>query len=181
MIKPSFYKNRRGFTVIELSVTMVTMAMIVATLGVMMCNALRGWSSGVSHVGADARVSTAAHKLWQEVRLGKSAYTVKGTSLGDQLYVVVPPLVTDVNHETFYDLSAAGTTHRYYVSNDVLYRQIGTGTAEVFARGISRLEVFGVSGPMVMVRLLRSVDRDGAVTTNEDYVQQKILMRNSLN
>jgi hypothetical protein len=106
--------------------------------------------------------------------VGKSALAFSGT----QLYVIVPPLVTDVNGETYYDLAATGSVHKYYVYNKNLYRQIGTATPTIFARRISNIEV-GVSGPTVTVTLT-SDEQVGASASQVVYAQE-IVMRNCNN
>jgi len=165
-------RRSRGFSLLESMVSMAILALLGVTLLALIVHTIRGWSSGTSRTTADNAASVAVHKLCQDVRVGKSACVSNG-----ELLVTVPPLVTDAYGEQQYDTSAPGTVYRYYVSNGALYRQVGAGTATVFARYISSA-TFSASGRLVTV-LLTSTSQVGASETQRSCSSSAgIVMRN---
>lgn len=124
--------NSKGFTLLEVMVAVLLMSMIGTVILALATHTLSGWSSGTSKVTADNTACVAIQKISQDIRLGSQA-----TTTGTELTVTVPPLVTDANGEKYYDPSQTGTTYRYYVSNNSLYRKIGTAAATLFVRDVS--------------------------------------------
>lgn len=149
---------------------MAIFAVVGAALTAVINQSITGWASGTSRAHADSAAALVVHKLSQDVRVGSSATVTSG-----QLYVVVPPLVTDAYGETHYDTTSTGTTHRYYLSNDILYRQEGAATAAVYARDISSIS-FSVSGDIVTVSVT-SQNQVGMSQSQEDGTA-RIVLRN---
>lgn len=163
-------RTKSGFTLAEMIVAMGIFALVSIALGAMITQSIKGWSSGTSQANADSAASLVIHKLWQDVRVGSSAEVTSG-----ELNVTVPTLITDASGETYYDTTTAGTVYRYYLSSGILYRQIGSATATVYARSIKEI-TFTAGGDTVGVSVT-SEDQVGTSSSSEECTTQ-IVLRN---
>lgn len=173
-------KSRSGFTLVEMVVCMVILAMITMGISTLVIHTLTAWSSGSSKVESDSSVSLAIRKLNADVRIAKSAAATTIVNANDQLTTTVLPLVTDADNETYYDTTSAGTSYNYYVSNGDLYRKIGSGTPTILTRGISDIR-FSVTGSMVTITYITGLVTVGS-TKNQTQVtvsDAKIYLRNN--
>ena len=165
-------RNRRGFTILELTIAMTVSAALMAGLGMMIAQSLKSWSSGTSRANSENAAAIAVDKLWMDIRPGSTA-TVSSDST--QLTVQIPPLITDANGEKYYDKSGTKTAYTYYVSNSILYRKIGSASATVFARDISEAE-FSCTGSNVTLTIT-AANQVGSSQTEQECTTQ-VVMRN---
>lgn len=159
-----------GFSLIEVLISLTLITMIGGTVGALMVHSIKGWSKGVSKSGADNSAAVALHKMMIDISTGSSASIVSG-----ELRVNVPPLVTDANGETYYDSNGATTTYRYYISNNNMYRQIGTANPTLFVRGISAANYY-ISGSLVTI-VATGNNREGS-QTSQQQIKDSIVLRN---
>ncbi|MEN6372807.1 MAG: prepilin-type N-terminal cleavage/methylation domain-containing protein [Armatimonadota bacterium] len=161
-------KNTGGFTLVEIMVTMLILAMVGFSLTSLILHTLGAWSSGYDRNDTVTDADVLFQKLQLDVREASAA-----TVAENELRLSIPPLITDSNGEKYYDLTATPTTYRYYLQNGKIYQQIGTSPARSFAscasdRGIT----FSVTGNTVTVNVHKS---DNPEETIDSY---QIVMRN---
>lgn len=160
----------KGMTVLEMTVSLAILAMIGVALSSLIVYSIRAWASGSSTTGASTASDVAIQKLIQDIREASSATVSSG-----QLVLTMPTLTTDVHGETYYDREGSTVTQRYYLSNEIIYRQIGDGTATVFARGISAIG-FSVSGDVITISVTSS-DQVG-ISKSSEVKTAHVVMRN---
>jgi hypothetical protein len=137
------FRSRRGITLAEVVVASLCFLLMLAGLVGMAINGLRQWSAGSSKIMADNDAVLAIQALSNEIRSGIRAYT---NDTGTTLTVVLPI----VNSQGDYDRFNEGSTVKYYVSNDNLYRQQDVASAKVMARKIKSV-TFAVDGAQVQI------------------------------
>ncbi|MCL5104042.1 MAG: prepilin-type N-terminal cleavage/methylation domain-containing protein [Armatimonadetes bacterium] len=164
-------RRKKGFTIIEMLISSIILALVCVGVGALISHAARGWSSGTSSDYATTSATLALQKLCYEIRDARSATVSSGT-----LTVTFPNKLVDTGTgEVIYDSSSSSaTTRSYYLSNGKLMRQVG-GVASVFADCISSV-TFGASGGSVNVTL--TADEQVGMSTSEKQVTGKISLRN---
>jgi len=167
--------HNNGFTLIEMSITMMILCVATLALAGMLIAGVRCWRSGLTQDSVNNDVTIAMQKISTDIRDGVTATvgTLNGVSA---LTVTFPATMTDHGTgETIYDLSGSGTTTRsYYVQNGDLVRSIG-GVVSVIGKGVTYAN-FGASGGSVTMTLETS--RQAGASSRSLRITGQVRLRN---
>ncbi|MCE5199605.1 MAG: prepilin-type N-terminal cleavage/methylation domain-containing protein [Armatimonadota bacterium] len=171
----SYSHNKKGFTLIEVMITVSLLSLVGISLMALLVSSLRGWSSGTSGEAATSSATVAVQKLSIDIRDGRSATINNGT-----LIITFPKKITDTStHETIYDLSANDpVTRNYYISDGNLMRNVG-GVITTMMRGVdapTSEPAFGAGGGTVSINLVGK-DQVGTKTSTL-RVSARVSLRN---
>jgi prepilin-type N-terminal cleavage/methylation domain-containing protein len=167
----SITHNRRGFTAIELIVSIGILSVVGVALVSILVQAMQCWSAGTGSDFAISQSTLALQKLTTDIRDARMAATEDSNQ---RLVVTFPAKLHDSSND-IYDASATDPVHNYYyISEGNLVRRIGTATS-VIGTGITEAQ-FDVQGESVIVRL-KGYERVGKVE-KEHWAEGRVAMRN---
>jgi len=167
----AYVRGSKGSTLIEVLIAVAVLSAAVASMGAIVIQSMRGWSSGASGDGATSHSTLAVQKLCNEIRDGRSASVSNGV-----LSVTFPMRVVDGSSgQVTYDMSANDPYVRsYYVSGGELKRSY-RGVVTTIMKGISAAS-FGANGGNVTITLTGSEHIGTAAKTHP--VTTRVSLRN---
>lgn len=141
-------KSKRGFSAIELIISLAVLSLATTAIASMLVYAMRGFSTGVASDSVTDSTTIALQKLGTDIRDGCSATDSGGSdTTSNTLTVTFPALLTDsTTGEKYYDASSSNkTTRSYYVSNGNLVRQSGNSIT-ILGAGVDWAHFHAVNG-----------------------------------
>jgi prepilin-type N-terminal cleavage/methylation domain-containing protein len=95
-------KNQKGFSLIEMMVVVVILALIVLGLVTFFTGGVKSWVAGQSQIKAQREARQAIDRMVREIREGEN---VKTGSDDDTIVVSIPALGSELTYDVTYSLS----------------------------------------------------------------------------
>jgi Tfp pilus assembly protein PilW len=162
-------RRRRGVTILEAAMAGSLMTIVMVGVVGLSITSGRTWSRGSARIVSEDSASIALQVISQDIRGGSSASV-------DSTGKILTITSASTNAAGDYDrTSLAGTTTRYYVSSEALFRQFGSATPRRLATKVTGVS-FAVNGQRVAITLA-SKQKVGTKETTSLF-QSEVTLRN---
>ncbi len=171
----TFLRNRKGFTVVEIMVSIAILSFVGLGLVSLLMQSMQSYSAGAGEDYATSQATIALQKLTTDIRDGKLATT---QDVNKTLVVSFPAKLRDTaTGQDYYDPTATDpVSNYYYVSDGNLVRRIGT-TITVLGRGVT-VATFEVQGAKVIANLTSTERLGKAEQEKQHEARGQVAMRN---
>jgi hypothetical protein len=148
--------KHRGVTLVEAVTAAGLLSLITLAVVALNSNCAGTWARGTSRLMSEDSASLGLQKLSADVRAGSTATT----SAGGTILYVVP---ASSNGEGDYDRTGTAETIRYYLTNGILYRQVGSAAASPLASKVTSVNFTASNG--VVRASIGSTQQSGTIKT----------------
>lgn len=171
----TFVRSRRGFTLVEIMVSIAILSFVGVGLVSLLMQSMQSYSAGAGEDYATSQATIALQKLTTDIRDGSLATTQDANTT---LVVSFPAKLRDTaTGQDYYDPTATDPVKNYYyVSEGNLVRRIGT-TITVLGRGVTAA-TFEVHGAKVMANLTSTERMGKAEQERQHEAKGLVAMRN---